>query len=249
MLTLITPTGDRPVPFALCVDYVNRSTRRPDIWIVVDDGRDPATREALARAEVEVNYIHPEPMEGHSLIRNLRLACDEVTAGSDVAIFEDDDYYPAEYLEGVEALLRQGAHCCGAYHHHFFNLGNRCWKVYRNDRTLCTHSLGFSWEGFDFFAETVESHDGVNIDSHLGDVWPHDRLGRRAHEKILPTHLVGWRCCTARPGITPGHRRVAGGKWQADPEGRQLAAWIGEAEARRIIDIEQRAFEALEKEA
>ena len=247
MLTLITPTGDRPVPFRECVWYVRRSTLKPDLWIVVDDGADPATREALDAPPCPVCYLHPPAMEGHSLNRNLRLAAEQVPAGSDVAILEDDDYYPADYLAATVAILRQGFHTCGARIHHYYNLGLRGWRAYGNSHTLCTHSLAFDPEGFAFFAEEVVfATESINVDNELGERWPYDRLGSRGHEKVLPVHCLNWRCCTARPGTTRAHGRKLGGKYQPDPELAKLIEWTGsEADARRLIEVEEAAFSAI----
>ena len=237
MLTLITPTGDRAVAFAECVRYVNRSTLRPDLWIVVDDGADPATRAALENPPCSVCYLHPPAMEGHSLNRNLRLAAEQVPAGSDVAIFEDDDYYPADYLSETVKLLRQGAHCCGARRKHRYNLGSRCWRSFVGSHTLCTHSLAFDGAGWAFFADTLKSYDGWRVDTNLGDVWDAAAMGPRAHETTIPTHLVGWASPGLRAGTTGGHTAEPGGKWQADPDGEILAAWIGAEDAARLLAI------------
>jgi len=238
MLTVITPTGDRAVPFGECVRYVNRSTLKPDLWIVVDDGRDKGTLAALGKAEVPVFYIHPEPMEGHSLNRNLRLAAKQVPAGSDVAIMEDDDYYPADYLAETVKLLRQGAHCAGARKKHRYNLGSRCWRSYNGSHTLCTHSLAFDPAGWRHFCDrALFASDTCNLDTMLGTVWDAAAMGPRAHERTIPTHIVGWTCPGLRPGSTRGHHAQPGGRWTADPEGEILAAWIGAEDAARLLAI------------
>jgi len=41
IITAITPTGDRPLALALCQQWMDAQTVRPDQWIVVDDGKIP----------------------------------------------------------------------------------------------------------------------------------------------------------------------------------------------------------------
>ena len=35
---VITPTGDRPEAFALCVKWMKSQDLSPHVWVVVDDG-------------------------------------------------------------------------------------------------------------------------------------------------------------------------------------------------------------------
>lgn len=238
MLTCITPTGDRAVPFAECVRYMRRATLKPDLWIVVDDGRDPATRAALEPPPCPVFYIHPEPMEGNSLNRNFRKAAEAVPVGSDVILLDDDDYYPRTYLAETAKLLRQGAHCCGARRKHRYNLTFRCFRSFTGSHTLCTHSLGFDALGWRFFQDRcLFASDTVYLDTLLGDVWDASALGDRVHETTIPTHIVGWSCPGLRSGITGAHRARPGGRWAADPDGSVLKSWIGEADALRLLSI------------
>ena len=43
-ITVLTPTCDRPVAFALCERWMRAQTRQPDEWIVADGGRTPVIR-------------------------------------------------------------------------------------------------------------------------------------------------------------------------------------------------------------
>lgn len=103
-LTIITPTGDRPLAFALCQNWVRKQTLQPDQWIVIDDGRIPL------KSYVPMQHVRREPQPDdpqHTLILNLKTAVPLIT-GDKVIIIEDDEYYAPEYLE--EMALRLAEH-------------------------------------------------------------------------------------------------------------------------------------------
>jgi len=100
-ITVITPTGDRPLAFALCQKWMAAQTRQPDQWIVVDDGKVPLTQ------TVPMQYVRREPTAKDpkfTLALNLKKALPLVT-GDRVIIFEDDDYYAPEYIETMSRML------------------------------------------------------------------------------------------------------------------------------------------------
>ena len=102
-LTIITPTGDRPLAFALCQNWVRKQTLQPDQWIVIDDGKMPT------RPFVSVQYVRREPQANdpkHTLILNLKTAM-PLIKGDKVVIIEDDEYYAPEYLEEMALRLDQ----------------------------------------------------------------------------------------------------------------------------------------------
>ena len=47
MITVITPTGDRPLAFSLCRKWIFNQTIKPDQHIIVDDGKIPMIIEDL----------------------------------------------------------------------------------------------------------------------------------------------------------------------------------------------------------
>jgi hypothetical protein len=100
-ITVITPTGDRPECFALLRRWMAQQTRKPDQWIVVDDGMVPY--EAIPEATI----IRREPQENDppcTLGPNLEVACAHVIHDK-VIIMEDDDWYGPEYIETLANLL------------------------------------------------------------------------------------------------------------------------------------------------
>ncbi len=102
-ITVITPTGDRPLAFALCRQWMKHQTLQPDQWIVVDDGKRPL------KPSAPMQYVRREPRPDdpeHTLILNLKTAM-PLIKGDNVMIIEDDEYYASEYIEEMARRLNQ----------------------------------------------------------------------------------------------------------------------------------------------
>lgn len=104
ILTLITATGDRPLAFALCQNWIRKQTLRPDQWIVVDDGKTPL------KPTVPMQYVRREPHPNDprcTLALNLEKSL-PLIKGNKIIIIEDDDYYAPKYV--AEMALRLDQH-------------------------------------------------------------------------------------------------------------------------------------------
>lgn len=100
-ITCITPTGDRPLAFALCQRWMMRQTMQADQWIVVDDGRNPA------EPSVPMEYVRREPRGDDpkcTLAVNLREALPRIT-GNKILVIEDDEYYAPGYIAEMSRRL------------------------------------------------------------------------------------------------------------------------------------------------
>lgn len=96
MITLITPTGDRPEAFALCERWVAAQTYRGRRrWVVVDDGQEP-TRCAMDQIHVRRRREESDPR--HTLPVQLMAALPHIR-GEWVAFIEDDDWRHCTWLE------------------------------------------------------------------------------------------------------------------------------------------------------
>jgi hypothetical protein len=101
LVTVITPTGDRPDAFSLCERWMKQQTYTGRIqWIVVDDGVVPTT------CTMGQTYIRQRCMTEHSLCRNLRAAIPQIQ-GECIFVVEDDDYYASHYLSTMVGRLQR----------------------------------------------------------------------------------------------------------------------------------------------
>jgi len=106
VITVITPTGDRPKAFDLCRQWMDAQTVPPDQWIIVDDG---IYSEPFMDLGPGVDYIRRAPRPGdpkHTLGINLLAAVPHIL-GDKILFFEDDEYYAPNYIEVMAAHLDQ----------------------------------------------------------------------------------------------------------------------------------------------
>jgi len=104
ILTLITPTGDRPLAFALCQNWIRKQTLQSAQWIVVDDGKIPL------KPYIPMEYVRREPHPNDpqcTLSLNLEASL-PLIKGNKIIIIEDDDYYAPKYV--AEMALRLDQH-------------------------------------------------------------------------------------------------------------------------------------------
>lgn len=108
MIVLITPTGERPIGFTLCSQWMRQQTYEGDVtWIIVDDGNPQSTNNV--REDFRDNWtiikVYPKPswQKGQNTqARNIAAGIKILKTIKDVeAIFiiEDDDYYRPRYLD------------------------------------------------------------------------------------------------------------------------------------------------------
>lgn len=231
-LYVITPTGDRPECFAYCVDYMNRQTKKPDMWLIVDDGRSDAVDSQLNRIEVPYNVIKLPPEDWNTLLRNMGAALEVVPDSACVCIMEDDDWYPADYLRTLYNLLLDNDFVSPA-ETRYFHVKTRQYRVLHGPSN---HGIGLSGPAIHAFKTWISSNGGKYIggfDGHFGSSW----CGTHSIHNLTPGHIVGFG--SGRAGITNSHRIHKGNpKWHADDGCRQLALWIGDDAVRYIGEDE-----------
>lgn len=140
MFTVITPTGDRP--FDLCVKWMERQTRYPDQWLIVDDGKTPMVD--WIKELPNVTYVRREPTPQdfpHTLVNNMQEALKHVEYDR-VIMFEDDDYYRPEYLETMNFWLGF-ADLVGQIPAHYYQLALHKYKVFNNLQHASLCQTGF----------------------------------------------------------------------------------------------------------
>lgn len=108
-ITAITPTGDRPLAFLLCQQWMRNQTLQPDQWIIVDDGKIPC--EWLGQRPLKspsmIEYVRREPQANdpkHTLLVNLKAAIPLIT-GDKIIVIEDDEYYAPDYIKEMAQRL------------------------------------------------------------------------------------------------------------------------------------------------
>lgn len=213
MITLITPTADRPEAFALCERWMARQTVQYDQWIVVDDGITPLTP-TMGQQHI-TRWRNGEGVA--SLAGNLLAAIPHVE-GDYVFIIEDDDYYQPSHIE-VQVNHLQTHSLVGCRWLHYYNLG-RGWRRIRNK---CSALCNTAFEkrhliDLGLAARKAIDEGTYHVDGLLWESVGYDGL----HNDIT---VIGMKGLPGRKGIGIGHHSDG---WRVDPGKRQFKAWLGE---------------------
>jgi hypothetical protein len=224
MITLITPTGDRPEVFELCRKWIRFQTKQPDQWIVVDDGYTPMPEEL--RTGVEYVRREPKEGEGHTLTLNLKMAV-PLIKGDKILIIEDDDWYGPNYIETMDRFLSKSALVgeCFARYYHVPTMRHR--RIGNNKHaSLC--QTGFTKALLPYFVKCLEGDPYVDarfwaMCGNQGHVFSdtEDKLHLQCSMKGLK----------GRKGIGTGHDESAR-YYLPDNHIANLIAWVGEENAK-----------------
>ena len=196
-ITCITPTGDRPLAFALCRQWMLHQTVKPDQWIVVDDGKIPLTS---ARG---MQYIRREPQPDDprfTLSLNLAAAL-PLIKGDKIFIIEDDDYYAPDYI--AEMSRRLDSHeVVGLMHAKYYYLPTGGYQTHAN-ATHCSLAetafrSSFLPEMPEILRLSTESYVDLRIWIKAGT------RGYRFNDNEKPLYL-GIKGLPGRSGIGIGH--------------------------------------------
>lgn len=221
MIAAITPTHDRPHAMTLCAKWLSAQTRKPDLWIVADDGEDPW--EGATVDGVEIIHAKGEPtIKGHlSLIANVRRALPLTAGASVVVMIEDDDAYKPNHIE-VQLAHLEKHQAAGCRWLNYYNLRLRAWRTMLNSCSALSNTA-FHARHIDKLLAACDEAERIN---HYGV----DRLFWRSvgadglHDQVT---VIGMKGMPGTPGIGIGHAPSAA--WQGDPTGAKLRQWLGPA--------------------
>lgn len=231
MITLITPTSDRPKAFRLCEQWMSRQTVQFDRWIVADGGKKPAVP-TMGQVHLRV----PWQEQGNvSLACNLTEALNEIERGgvSDSDIFliiEDDDYYRTKHIETAVSHLTC-SHLAGARWMYYYNLKVRGWRIIENS---CSALCNTSFRGAALPALRSAIAKALELDTYHIDrfFWQTKGLQKSLHNQIT---VIGMKSLPGRKGIGIGHKTRA--NWHSDPFAEKLIDWIGIEQAKEYVRL------------
>jgi len=201
--TIITPTGDRPIPFALCCQYVQRQTVLPAEWIVVDDGREGPTQ---VPDLPWVKYIRRQNREfpNHSLTMQMVRALQEVTTDH-VIIMEDDDWYSPNYCEYMLGLLR-GRDIAGIGNTVYYNVPERRYFVHDNREHSAWCNTAFHRRLFPKIQQTAQDCHRRNYPYMDLTLWRNGKGWSKRLDLSNPKITIGIKGMPGRLGTCSGHR-------------------------------------------
>lgn len=224
MISILTPTGDRLLAFALCEGWMLAQDYDGDVqWVIVDDGV-TETPVSFERKGWTIDRLRLQPQPGTNTQARNMLAGLEHCRGDAVLVIEDDDFYSPGYVAKQVERLAQ-SELVGEMHARYYNLANRTYHVHRNERhaSLCQTAVRDTAR---LALEAACKTPGKQfIDLALWRNYP---------GQLFDTALaVGIKGLPGRGGIGKGHHMEA----TRDPRGDKLREWVGKDAADLYLDI------------
>lgn len=214
MITVITPTHDRPAAWPLLERWMARQTIQPDQWIVADDGDHPAPL-TMGQEHLRVCHSHSG---ARSLSVNLVRAA-KVVRGDVVFVMEDDDYYRADHIE-VNLAHLEHADAAGCDVMAYYNVLMRKWmRLPNTGSALCNTAFVRSC-----LPRLVSAaNTAVRLGTYHIDRYFWRSINRQAVHKHQT--VVGIKGLPGTNGLGIGHRD--GRRWGDDQSMSVLNEWIG----------------------
>lgn len=216
VISVITPTGDRPEAFALCEKWVaHQDFLKSNVqweWLVADDGQVPMTC-TMGQIKVPVSV-------SNSLVstqfKNLT-ALLSYAKGDFIIIVEDDDYYGPQHFTSLLFALNH-ASLAAEYPTRYYNVKTRTYRVWDNKLHASLCQTGFRKEVIPEVIDICNQEKWIDI-----TLW-NTFSGRRLLYEA--GNVVGIKGMPGRPGISHAHSGRGVG-WRSDLDLVTLAQWIG----------------------
>ena len=219
MLTLLTTTGCRQDTWAICEALMAQQTYDGAVrWVIVDDGEVEQTVN-FQRDNWSIEIIRPKHRwtEGaNTQQKNLLAGLVHIDNKENLVIIEDDDYYAPEYLETIEAWLRN-CELVGESEARYYNKKSRKYRQLANyfHSSLC--STAMKGKAIEFFRAVCLTHSNL-IDLNL---WKQYKGQKRLYKTKM---VVGIKGMGGRAGIGAGHKKDFQGKM--DEDGSVFSEWL-----------------------
>lgn len=219
MLTLITPTRNRPQCFSILEKYISRQTyNRQFQWVVVCDGGFEEYKFTLGQEVYKRDTGKDEPGK-HSICYNYLYALDKVK-GDKVLCVEDDDWYSPGYLSVMNKHLNKYP-LVGSIPAKYYNLFHRQYRVFNNTNHASLAQTGFTSEAVPMFRHFCEFGKDPFLDMLL---WGHWQTEQKKF-LLFPNDGLhyGLKGLWGEPGCGSGHSpRMGASDWSLEV----LREWI-----------------------
>lgn len=215
-VSVITPTCDRPIAFALSEGWMARQTVQPQEWIVADGGQQPVVCTQGQR------HLHaPAPAGVQNFASNLVRAL-EAVRGDIVVCWEDDEWYGPTHLEQALSLFTADTLAVGDDEQRYYHLPRRCWRTFQHTGASLSQTALRASAIPELLASIREcaARSSYGVDAAF---WK--RLAPATTRRARGQTSVGIKGLPGQVGLGIGHRPDH--QWTADPSGRTLRTWVG----------------------
>lgn len=221
-LTAFTAHFDRPAAWPLCETYLERQTRQPDQWLILDSSPNPIT------PRLPCDYLHrPDlPKMQDKVVYAIE---NNLIKGDAVVFWENDDWYRNDWLAWCEKQMERGYEIAGEGNIAYYNVKSRWWSECGNARHAALCQTVVHRDFLPTVANCIKSFDSAFFDLRIWQVEASKYLfmPRCPEER----HLVGIKGIVGANGSTGysgEHRDVMPKGNHPDPALMQLFRWIGQ---------------------
>ncbi len=240
-ISLVTPTHDRHLAFALCERWMARALSNfkdgQIQWVVADDGTVPVHC-TMGQEHVREERFCAESTE--SFIGNMCRALERVRHDV-VFIIEDDDWYGVDYFNNMLGLFGTGADIVGEGRARYYHVPSRQYHVHGNVSHCSWCQTAFRAEHIPFVIELATGMRTAMLDKIVWDYLPGRKFIKESNEWSVGIKGLGM------GGVGAGHD--SGWYRRRDESGSVLREWVGvDAEIYfEVIDKLRRGWARLEQ--
>jgi hypothetical protein len=241
VITVITPTGDRPDALDRLSFYLARQTIFPNYWVVSDDGKEAYKPIQPTMLHTIYNKRPSADNKAKSFTGNLlnciALIPEETTH---VIIMEDDDWYHPKYID-ITMRRFNGTHyrLIGQNKTIYYQVDKCAWRQNGNkDRaSLCETSLTMD------LIPSLKKMCDLKRQSAFVDqrIWAYAKKAKIPHFLFADKrYVIGIKGMPGRRGIGIGHRSTS---YRKDPYYEYLAKLIGQEDAnwyKRLLESKRK---------
>lgn len=226
-INLLTCTKDRPEALELCRKYVTRSVRKPDRWLIVDDGMSPCNQKDIPDTSIYTSRRCPRSKEpAHTLPLNLLYSVSmwERYPNEILVFWEDDDWYAPDYLTEVEKAFEKDPTLLlyGQQLAPYYRVRAREWAIMPNTEhsSLCATAMRITPATRLVFELAAADVYNPFVDVRLWQSLNPANVLLTPHKKVVGIKQM--------PGtVSTTYGWTGGDLFQDDPNGGVLKRWIG----------------------
>jgi hypothetical protein len=198
-LTAITcTTPERKEALDLCKVYVDRQTRKPDQWLVLDgpEAMQQKLKKAIAEGQIEGDYI---------------------------VFAEDDDWFAPSWFAWCEARLGKGYDIVGQGNALYYNVAHRWWSNCNNHRHASLCQTAISKKMLVHLWRIIDDFDCPWVDVQLWGMDARKYLHLPKESEMLLVGIKGM----FEQGYSREHRQISGAENEIDYDLSKLRSLIG----------------------
>lgn len=236
MITILTPTRDRPEAFQLCCRWVARQTTgRIGAWVVVDDGDTPVDLDApdasAAILRYPLVYLRRTPSSDKMTLQdNILYAMSAVKSQSrskGLVFFEDDEWYAPDYAESMADRLQE-FDLVGERGGRYYHVGARRWREADTPKyaSLCRTAITPKmFDALEWACKTSKAVGDIYVDYRLWGLMSGFPKPKQFKLVTGAPRSVAIKGMPGRSGAGTMHN--AEKLTHPDPDMKKLQEWIG----------------------